>query len=191
MMRSTDQLKDEHRVIEQVLAFYQAVAKAAAQGRDLPVEALREAVEFTRSFADQFHHAKEEGVLFQRLEQAGMPREVGPVGVMLMEHDEGRGYVASLAEGVERYASGDHSAAVQVGEAAGQYADLLAQHIHKEDNILYMMADQLLAGQDDQILEAYGDADRASMNEERRQRFLDIAERLGKQAESLGGPSAA
>lgn len=185
MMRATDELKDEHRVIEQVLEFYQRVAKAAEAGRDLPVDSLRDAIHFTRLFADQYHHAKEEGVLFERLEQAGMSREGGPMGVMLKEHDQGRGYVTSLAEAVERYAGGDKSVATRIAEAAQRYADLLAQHIYKEDNILYVMADQLLADDDEQILAAYRSAATSNIGDDERRRLVEIAKRLGDEAKRL------
>jgi len=184
-MRATDELKDEHRVIEQVLQFYQGIAKAAEADRDLPVGSLRDAIQFTRLYADQYHHGKEEGVLFERLEQAGMPRERGPMGVMLTEHDEGRRCVASLAEAVERYAGGDRSAATQIAEAAQGYADLLAQHIYKEDNILYVMADQLLSDDDEQILAAYRGAARSDLGEEERRRLVEVAKRLADEAKRL------
>lgn len=184
-MRATDELKDEHRVIERVLSFYQAVAKAAHDGRKLPVESLREAIEFTRSFADRYHHGKEEGVLFERLAKAGMPREGGPVGVMLVEHEQGRSHVAALAEAVERYAGGDESAAADIAQAAQDYADLLAQHIYKEDNILYVMADQLLSEDDEEIVEAYRRAKDANLTDEERQRLLEVAQRLANEAKTL------
>jgi hemerythrin-like domain-containing protein len=184
-MRSTDELKDEHRTIEQVLAFYRAVARVAEDGGVLPVDSLRDALEFTRSFVDRFHQAKEEGVLFERLERTGMPRQAGPLAVMLTDHEEGRCHVAALAEGVERYAAGDTSAGAEVGDAARGYADLFAQHIYQEDHILYVMAEQLCTGDDEEILEEYRTADRAGMTQERRQRYLGVAARLGEEAEAL------
>jgi hemerythrin-like domain-containing protein len=40
-------------------------------------------------YADRQHHVKEEDLLFLELEKKGMPRDGGPVGVMLMEHQFG------------------------------------------------------------------------------------------------------
>jgi len=183
--RTTDELKDEHRVIEQVLEFYQGVAKAAEADRDLPVDSLRDAIQFTRLFADQYHHGKEERILFERLEQAGMPREGGPMGVMLKEHAQGRGYVASLTEAVERYARSDRSAATDISRAAQSYADLVAQHIYKEENILYVMADQLLSNEDEQVVASYRGAEGSNIGDEQKQRLVEMASRLREEAKRL------
>ena len=57
---------------------------------------------------------------------------------MLHEHDLGRGFVKGLSEAVEK---GDKAEAVK--NARG-YCELLQEHIFKEDNILYPMADEAL-----------------------------------------------
>ena len=54
-------------------------------------EHLEPIVEFFRVFADKCHHGKEEDLLFPEMEKAGVPKEMGPIGVMLAEHQQGRG----------------------------------------------------------------------------------------------------
>ena len=66
------------------------------KGQDIPKDFFPRAVDFIRNFADRTHHGKEEDNLFPALEQHGMPRQGGPVGVMLDEHDQGRGLVSTL-----------------------------------------------------------------------------------------------
>ena len=53
-------------------------------------------VDFIRNYADRFHHAKEEDVLFEALVDNGMPQENSPVAAMLMEHDQGRSFVRAM-----------------------------------------------------------------------------------------------
>lgn len=128
-----DELMAEHRVIEQVLS-----ALEAAADRELALSFYEGAVDFIANFADGCHHDKEEGLLFPCLEKHGMPRGGGPIAVMLHEHDVGRACVARIRAAIS---AGDRVAA---RSAAGDYADLLRQHIAKEDGVLYAMARQIL-----------------------------------------------
>ena len=77
--------------------------------------------------------------------QRGVPKEGGPIGVMLQEHKLGREYIALMATAVE---SKDLA---KFSEAAGMYRDLLRPHIEKENTVLFVMADRLIddAAQDE------------------------------------------
>ena len=72
---------------------------------------------------------------------------------MLAEHEEGRRYVRGLAEATERYSRGERAAVDEIVHNARGYADLLAQHIQKEDNIMYEIADARLSPEDQHDLE--------------------------------------
>lgn len=140
-MKPTDELKQEHEDIKQMLKILNEVSARLDAGQTVDPAHLESMVEFIRVFADRCHHGKEEDYLFVAIEAAGIPRQGGPTGIMLEEHDEGRGYVGALAEGVERYKAGDTSAASVISQNARNYAELLDQHIDKENEILYEMAD--------------------------------------------------
>jgi len=133
-------LMDEHRLIERVID-----ALVGYVGREAPPrEDLGGFVRFIRGFADAHHHGKEEDILFTAMSGQGMPTDMGPLGVMLAEHDEGRGYTAALAD----LAAGDGAWEAEERKrllwAAKSYAALLRAHIQKEDQVLYPMADQML-----------------------------------------------
>ena len=76
--------------------------------------------------------------------KAGIPNEGGPIGVMLGEHEVGRAFVRGLAQGIEELEKGQPQACDHIATNARGYVALLRQHIDKEDNILYMMADMHL-----------------------------------------------
>jgi hypothetical protein len=57
---------------------------------------------FFRNFADRCHHSKEEDELFPKMVEHGIPKEGGPIGVMLMEHDQGRAFVRGMSEAAEQ-----------------------------------------------------------------------------------------
>ncbi len=146
-MKPTDVLKNEHKAILLMLEVAESVSQKLEAGEKVPAEHLTQMVDFIRGFADKCHHAKEEDLLYPAMEKTGMPRQGGPIGVMLVEHTEGREFVRKMKEAAEKYAAGDKKAGLQFAANARLYASLLSQHIHKEDNILYPIADARLSPQ--------------------------------------------
>jgi hemerythrin-like domain-containing protein len=143
-MKATDDLRAEHRGIERMLAITEKAAQRLEAGKDVPSQVFVNAADFFRNFADKCHHGKEENELFPALEKAGIPRQGGPIGVMLSEHEQGRAYLKAMASAAERFAGQDASARKQLIDAARGYAGVLRAHIYKEDNILFPMADSAI-----------------------------------------------
>ena len=146
--RPSTVLKNEHQVILRVVRVLQHLATRSAAGEGFEVESLQRCIEFFRYFADACHHAKEEDLLFPVLESRGVPNEGGPIGVMLYEHGVARQLTAQMGECLEAHEQGDAEAEAKFRDTARQYAELLTNHIHKEDNILFEMGDQAMTDQD-------------------------------------------
>lgn len=143
-MQATEILMEEHRVIERVLDSVETAAQRLEAGQPVPMEFFIKTTDFVKGFADGCHHKKEENVLFPAMEEHGMPRQAGPVGAMLADHEEGRRLVRALRAAAERAQRGDSSAIPLVAQNALGYVTLLRQHIQKENNILFPMADQVI-----------------------------------------------
>lgn len=109
-------------------------------------------VNVIRKFADGLHHAKEEELLFPLLGEKGFSPEQGPVAVMLMEHVQGRNFVKGVSDGIAELKKGNSGAIQQVYENLSGYAILLQNHISKENNILFRMADQMFSADEQQTL---------------------------------------
>jgi hemerythrin-like domain-containing protein len=139
-----DILKHEHRIIERGLRALDGICERLGSGQPVPPEALSQMLNFIHTFADRCHHQKEETHLFPTLQQHGVPLEGGPIGVMLYEHEVGRRLVAELDHAANAYQSGDAQAGPRFAENGRSYIQLLAMHIHKEDNILFKIAEQVL-----------------------------------------------
>lgn len=159
-MTPTEELKKEHEAIRTMLGILERVCTKLESGAQAnlhevvdPVH-LEQIVEFIRVFADKCHHGKEEDLLFPAMEAAGFPRHGGPTGVMLKEHDEGRGYVRALSEAVSQFKAGDLAASVRIIQSARNYIALLDQHIEKENNVLFPMADMHLSEEKQRELSA-------------------------------------
>lgn len=137
-------LKHEHRIIEQGLRALNGISLRLDYGERIPPESLSRMVDFIRTFADRFHHGKEEMHLFPALEQHGFMREGGPLGVIEEEHEIERRLLAELDEAIGAYRNGDAGASRHFADTARKYADHLIRHVHKEDNILFRLADDML-----------------------------------------------
>jgi hemerythrin-like domain-containing protein len=178
-MKPTEILSHEHRVIELVLGCLEAIAREAKTTGRLDRQSAQDAVAFFRNFADRCHHGKEEAHLFPALEAKGFPRDGGPTGVMLDEHDQGRAHVRGMDENIEAAAIG-HAAAIEqfVAHAQG-YINLLHEHIHKEDNILFVLADRAFSDEDQQRLTAaFQTVEAREMGAGTHEKFLKVAEDL-------------
>lgn len=148
-MRCTEELKREHVHIKVALRILEAMAGRLERGASLPPSDPEALLEFLSVYADQCHHAKEEDCLFPALLAKGMPKEGGPIGIMYEEHVTGRGFVGRLREAVAGLRSGTGGAAAKFATAARGYVGLLREHIEKEDDMLFPMADDSMSRDED------------------------------------------
>ncbi|MGQ9500796.1 MAG: hemerythrin domain-containing protein, partial [Anaerolineae bacterium] len=120
-----------------------------------------------------------EGVLFTAMEAHGMSTQAGPIAVMLAEHEQGRRYTRGLAEAAHRLADGDTTARAEVIHNARGYIELLRQHIFKEDNILFPMADQVIPRTEhDTVLEGFEHVEHEETGPGVHEKYLALAEAL-------------
>ena len=83
-------------------------------------------------------------MLFPLLERRGIPRDGGPIGVMLPEHDHGRELIREMEAAATEFEKAPEAAGRRWAQAASEYSQLLREHILKENNILFHMAEQIL-----------------------------------------------
>ncbi|KAA0888330.1 hemerythrin domain-containing protein [Oryzomonas rubra] len=140
----TSTLVDEHRLILRMIALLERNAPLTLEGSHTDWQFYLDGVDFIRNYADRFHHAKEEDVLFVALVKNGMPRENSPVAAMLMEHEQGRAFVLGMETAVNEAVEGIPGRESVIVENALAYAALLRDHIAKEDDILYPLAERVI-----------------------------------------------
>jgi len=178
-MRPTEVLSAEHRVIEKVLDCLEEMAADVERGGALDVGDATRAIDFLRTFADTCHHGKEERHLFRALVGKGWPGDQGPVGVMLSEHEQGRGLIRRMAAASVPTQGEAAPAPSDFVEAARAYVALLRAHIQKEDQILFVMADQALGADEQQeLLARFETAEEEEVGPDTHQRMLGIARGL-------------
>ena len=140
----TQVMVEEHKLILRMIALVEKNTELLEQGKFRNWQFYLDAVDFIRNYADRFHHAKEEDVLFVELIKNGMPEKQSPIEAMHMEHDQGRAYVRAMEEAAQKALDGETGQAAIIAENAKGYAELLRGHIEKEDDILYPLAERVL-----------------------------------------------
>jgi hemerythrin-like domain-containing protein len=177
-MKPTESLKQEHKVILLVLAAAEKQAKAIEATGKIDGDKIEKMLDFFRNFADRCHHSKEEKHLFVAL-QRGMRPDVGPIAVMLAEHQQGRNRLKAVAEALPRARGGDRPALRQVRENLAAYVKLLKGHISKEDNVLFAMAEKVLTPGDQTVLaEAFEKTEANEIGEGVHEKYHRIAQEL-------------
>jgi hemerythrin-like domain-containing protein len=147
-MKPTGVLITEHNAVLLALQILEKVEERLGTEAADASEHLDQLIDFFGGFVDRCHHGKEEDVLFPELQKRGLPREGGPIAVMLAEHEGGRGYIRKMSEGLARLRNGDSNALRDIRENSIGYSALLRAHINKENCVLFPMADRLLIDED-------------------------------------------
>jgi hemerythrin-like domain-containing protein len=137
-------LVEEHQLILRMIALVEQNAARMEQGRFRDWQFFLDAVDFIRNYADRYHHAKEEAVLFVELVNNGMPEKQSPIEAMLLEHEQGRAHVQALESAAQKALAGEAGQLPLIAAHAKGYAQLLRGHIDKEDQILYPLAERIL-----------------------------------------------
>ena len=127
-------LVDEHTVIKRLLALIPEIIESLDLETESSRQMVLQSVDFIRSYADKYHHAKEEDVLFKYFDE-----NLDVLKAMHLDHEAGRAYVRAVLGGVS---DNDKFA---VAENLNAYRELLTGHIGKEDGILYPWMDRNLS----------------------------------------------
>ena len=127
-------LVEEHVRIKRLLGLVPWISSELRAASEIGFEAVATAIAFIRGYADRFHHAKEEDILFSFFDP-----DLEVIASMRREHEVGRGYVREMEAGLN---ARDGS---RVEECLLAYQTLLEGHITTEDEVLFPVLDGKLS----------------------------------------------
>ena len=169
-----DLLMRDHETTEKV---FDAGEKAFAAGKPDPAM-VKELLRYFVEYVDGCHNKKEENHLFPLLEERGVSRQDGPLGVMLQEHTRSVELLARLKSLADTYVGGDDSVLGELSRVYGEYIALLKQHFWKENDILYPMAERALSQSDaDRVVKGIAATENA-LSPDTRPRYYKLADEL-------------
>jgi hemerythrin-like domain-containing protein len=160
-------LVDEHLLIKRWLALIPAVVENLDLSTDEGVHIIEDGIDLIRNYADRLHHAKEEDILFKYFDDTAAIFQV-----IYEDHSKGRSHVKSM---ITALAAKEESL---LGHHLRAYGELLAEHIKKEDEILFpWLEKRLSADQLDELSAKFNREDeRLAINEEKYSTFVDRLE---------------
>jgi hemerythrin-like domain-containing protein len=152
MTKASEDLKHEHEAVLIALKILEQVGTMLQSGNEVDHDDLKKIIYFFKLFTATCHHGKEEKFFFPVLEEAGIARENGPIGVMLAEHEQGRIFLAAMNQALAE----PNPHITEFLSNANKYNTLLKSHINKENNILFPMGDlRLSAAKQKELLEKF------------------------------------
>ncbi len=147
-MTGIDLMVLEHKTIKKMLTVVRNMSYGILNGEEINYKDFARVIDFIRNFADAHHHAKEEKILFNRMEEEiGETAKVLVRHGMLVEHDLGRLYISQLEKALEDVKGGNDFEKINVIANAVGYTNLLDRHIDKEDSVVYEFAKKNLSAE--------------------------------------------
>jgi hemerythrin-like domain-containing protein len=114
-----------------------------ANNKAVAPEDVETIVGFLRAFEDNYHQAKEESALFPELTRTSVANEAR-FRHMIFEHDQERSLVNGLEDALHTQKG------TEFVQFANSLVNLIRTHIHKEDKILFPIADEALSAEQDE-----------------------------------------
>ncbi|VFJ12695.1 hemerythrin domain-containing protein [Candidatus Nitrosocosmicus franklandus] len=184
-MSPTDSLRKDHVLIEKMINALRTMSTLLRNGNSIPPTILEQTIEFSTNFTNTCHHGKEEESLFPSLEKNGMPKEGGPIARMLYEHEITKTLTDNLRKSAELYISTHKSE--ELLSDIDKYINHVTLHLAKENQRLFVMADMLLAGQDETVTNDLENIEQVKLNSSKKTRkyYEDLVERITLQENSL------
>lgn len=169
-----DLLMADHEQTEQVI---DALEKKWLEKKPA-VETVQKAMRYFSEFADACHNQKEEQHLFPRLSAAGIPRQGGPLGVMLTEHERSKQLLAEFCDLGQRYVAGEAALADDLVKVFLEYGTLLKGHYWKENDILYPMGRKVLGVEEEAAIVQGIEALEAALGADTRKAYQKLAREI-------------
>jgi len=143
-------LVGEHEMIERAMdVLKQELERLPMATHD--VWRLQRAIDFLLAFGDRIHNKKEEEVLFPLMVERGIPAS-GPIRVMLAEHEAERTLLQQMFDKAPNLADTSEADRLDLKRRGLEYLAIRAEHIWKENDVLYPMGRQVLNETDNRTL---------------------------------------
>jgi DUF438 domain-containing protein len=140
----------EHEMIERAMDILKRELEKMPQA-EIDLFFLKRAIDFLLEFGDRIHNHKEEEWLFPLLAERGVPQD-GPIRVMLSEHEYERDLLLQMNNSAPGIALSSESEKVTYKEKGMEYLEIRANHIWKENDVLYAMGRKAFSAEDNTFL---------------------------------------
>jgi hemerythrin-like domain-containing protein len=160
-------LVDEHKLIKRWLALIPDLAKNLDLTSEKDRQVVEDGIDFIRSYADRLHHGKEEDILFTYFDDTA-----DIFRVIYEDHRRARALVQEMLRAL------DEKNTQELASSLLEYAVLLEEHIHKEDEVLFFWLDsRLTEEQKEELAARFEQSDRnLALDDQKYQSFIERLE---------------
>jgi len=141
-MKPMEILMEEHRLIHQALDNLSIAIERLENEEKPPVEFFQKWLELYHSFILDYHHFKEEHIMFQLLAQKKQGTLDNQIESLRYQHERGRNFVTEVEHALKGNEEGAEIQTSTLLENAAAYVSLLRHHIHREEYVFYPMAEK-------------------------------------------------
>ncbi|UCG87299.1 MAG: hemerythrin domain-containing protein [Gemmatimonadota bacterium] len=149
-MKPLDILRDEHGLMRQFLENLTLAEKKLESNEQLPREFFEKVIEFASTFANKYHHVKEEHMMFVRLAQKQAGKWDGQIEALRHQHETGRNYMSAIKSALDGYESGNAVKRSVVLENLAAFNAMEKDHIHTEDHVFFPMVEQVFTAEEEE-----------------------------------------
>ena len=148
--RWDDILVNDHEMIERAMdVLKNELGKLPQKSPDL--FSLKRTIDFLLEFGDRIHNKKEENWLFPMLIKNGIPED-GPIRVMVGEHAYERSLLDQMTVDIDSLSGMTPGAKEDFKNKGMEYLEVRANHIWKENDVLYAMGRKAFSEADNTYL---------------------------------------
>lgn len=136
-MQLLEELRAEHDLIDRMLDSFRTAVNQFVHAQGSSQDLVR-FVRFFRVYADQFHHFREEEVLFATLvNQLELPGDRGPIAVLTDDHRQFKAWLDQIEQLIAKQPllPADE---LQLQTATEQYIAAMQHHIDAENSVLFV-----------------------------------------------------
>jgi len=128
----------EHRLIEQITKALETELHHISHDNTAHPMFIYSTVDFFRTYADKFHHGKEEDILFVELAKKQLdPNHKRIMKELEEEHIYARKTVGELVSSTEKWSDGDVTSLENIADSLRRLSELYPIHIEKEDKAFF------------------------------------------------------
>ena len=124
----------EHRLIEQITTPLKAELNHISHQNTAHPSFIYNSVDFFRTYADKYHHGKEEDILFIELSNKELePKHARIMAELKDEHHYARKTIGQLVNATEKWSHGEQQSLTDISDNLRKLIELYPRHIEKED----------------------------------------------------------
>jgi len=179
-MLPVEVLISEHRLIGHAVGVLKKEQQKTVATSKVDTNFIVAAVDFFRTYADRYHHGKEEGILFNALSRRKLSEaDANMMRELILEHAYARKTVFNLEKLKESYIAGQSGALSGIVESLNALIELYPKHIEKEDkHFFYPSMQYFTEREQEQMLQKFHEYNRTFTDNRYRQTIETLEREL-------------